>query len=305
MTFKRLAYGVLGLICVVFTARSASAAGTTGTGPLLIEGKCVDAPGWSVENGTAIQIYDCNGGSNQEWMLWADGTIRPAFNTNKCLDLPGWETANGTPINIYDCNGGSNQQWTLGADNTLQGFGGKCIDNPGFQTENGTGFQYYDCNGGVNQAFTLGAAVSNPISVSLNFTFSNGVSVGGNTTVTLFPDGSFDFAGAFHDSGFWDYNVSLVCIAKDSNATGYSLTWSGQLHGSESLWLGGSRDASFSTSSSSDALKNAWWLLETEAQTSGDAISCRAHAGTDLNSLLNQFGAALGIAGTVLAVIAL
>jgi hypothetical protein len=125
---------------------------------LYVLGKCFDVPGWNDTNGTDVQIYDCHGSTNQQWELWADGTVRPAFNTNKCLDLPGWQTANGTPIQIYDCTGGSNQQWRLGLDiahPNLQGFGGKCVDVPGFQTTDGTNLQYFDCNGGANQKVKL------------------------------------------------------------------------------------------------------------------------------------------------------
>ena len=125
---------------------------------LYVLGKCVDVPGWDDTNGTNIQIYDCNGGSNQQWQFWPDGTVRPTLNTNKCLDLPGGQTDNGTPIQIYDCNGGSNQQWTQGISGALRGLGGKCVDVPGFDTTDGTLLQYYDCNGGyANQKFVRAA----------------------------------------------------------------------------------------------------------------------------------------------------
>jgi len=135
--------------------KAAVTTGITGTGTLVNQGKCFDVPNWNVANGTRIDIWDCNGGTNQNWVLGSDGTIRPAFNTNKCLDLPDWQTANGTFVDIWDCNGGTNQQWTLGTDSTLRGYGGDCIDNPDWQTGNGTDFDYWTCNGGSNQTFVL------------------------------------------------------------------------------------------------------------------------------------------------------
>src|SRR5690349_6783576 len=63
---------------------------------LHILGKCVDVPGANDANGTLVQLYDCNGGTNQQWEFWWDGTLRPTFNTNKCLDLPGADTDDGT-----------------------------------------------------------------------------------------------------------------------------------------------------------------------------------------------------------------
>ncbi len=129
---------------------------------LQVLGKCVDVPGFNDTNGTDVQIYDCNGGTNQQWQFWSDGTVRPTFNTNKCLDLPGWQTANGTSIQIYDCHGSTNQKWTLSSAGILKGFGGKCVDDPGFSTTNGTNLQYYNCNGGFNQVFTLAPAAGGP-----------------------------------------------------------------------------------------------------------------------------------------------
>jgi hypothetical protein len=146
-------------LAVASLAATASAADPA----LYILGKCVDVPSASTTNGTGIQIYDCNGGANQEWEFRSDGTVRPNYDTNKCLDLPGWETADHTPIQIYDCNGGSNQQWALESDGTLRGYGGKCVDDPSASTSDGTFFQYYDCNGGSNQHFTLAPAVTGVI----------------------------------------------------------------------------------------------------------------------------------------------
>lgn len=133
---------------------TASLASSAAADPsLYLLGKCLDVPGYSTTNGTGVQIYDCNGGTNQTWQFPGDGTVRPDYDTNKCLDLPGYDTTNGTPIQIYDCNGGSNQQWSLGSDGSLRGYGGKCVDDPGYSTADGTYFQYYDCNGGPNQQF--------------------------------------------------------------------------------------------------------------------------------------------------------
>lgn len=140
--------------------QTAQALTATAESAIHVLGKCVEVPGWNDASGTDVQIHDCHGSGNQQWVLPGDGTVRPAFNMNKCLDLPGWDTNNGTPIHIYDCNGGTNQQWTLGASGSLSGFGGKCVDVPGFQTSNGTALQYYDCNGGNNQIFTLSATMT-------------------------------------------------------------------------------------------------------------------------------------------------
>ncbi|KAG6879362.1 hypothetical protein C0992_003280 [Termitomyces sp. T32_za158] len=41
--------------------------------------KCLDARGGIFANGTAIQIYDCNGGKSQQWLLTAAFTLISAF----------------------------------------------------------------------------------------------------------------------------------------------------------------------------------------------------------------------------------
>lgn len=117
-------------------------------------GQCMDVTGGVSANGTPVQLWTCNGGGNQAWHLFADGTLRPKFNTGKCLDLTNWSTANGNKLEIWDCNGGANQKWT--ADpvyHYLVGYGGKCVDAPNFSSANGTVLDYWTCNKGTNQQF--------------------------------------------------------------------------------------------------------------------------------------------------------
>ena len=50
--------------------------------------------GASAANGTAVQLYDCNGTAAQQWTVGTDGTIRAL---GKCLDVTGNGTADGAP----------------------------------------------------------------------------------------------------------------------------------------------------------------------------------------------------------------
>jgi hypothetical protein len=124
-------------------------------------GKCADVPAANSANGTGVEMWDCNGGANQEWIFETDGTVRPAFNTNKCLDIPAGNTTDGTRLEIWDCYAGdANQQWTLNTDGTLRGLGGKCMDDPAGNTADGTMFDYWTCgNGQSNQTFNRPAAL--------------------------------------------------------------------------------------------------------------------------------------------------
>ncbi|MGW6640718.1 family 16 glycosylhydrolase, partial [Streptomyces cyaneofuscatus] len=72
-----------------------------------IGGKCVDVAGASSANGTAVQLYDCNGTGAQQWDVRSDGTIRAL---GKCLDAKDGATANGTLVQLWDCNGTAAQR---------------------------------------------------------------------------------------------------------------------------------------------------------------------------------------------------
>ncbi|HEY3472932.1 MAG TPA: non-reducing end alpha-L-arabinofuranosidase family hydrolase, partial [Amycolatopsis sp.] len=70
--------------------------------------KCLDAANTGTANGTPVIIWDCNGQTNQQWNVNANGTIA-GVQSGRCLDV--WSTANGQQIQLYDCHGQANQQW--------------------------------------------------------------------------------------------------------------------------------------------------------------------------------------------------
>jgi hypothetical protein len=116
-------------------------------------GGCVDVVGAVATNQAAVQLWTCNAGDNQSWVLNPNGTITGI--DGKCLDVPGSNTAPGTPVQIYDCNGGANQQWNWNPNGTITGIGGMCLDLPGANTAPGTHLQIYTCNGGTNQKWLI------------------------------------------------------------------------------------------------------------------------------------------------------
>jgi hypothetical protein len=118
-----------------------------------IAGKCVDVAAASSANGTAIQLYDCNGTNAQNWTVGADGTLRAL---GKCMDVTAAGTANGTRIQLYDCNGTGAQVWQAQSTGTLRNpASGRCLDATGNSSANGTRLQIWDCFGGANQRWTL------------------------------------------------------------------------------------------------------------------------------------------------------
>jgi mannan endo-1,4-beta-mannosidase len=118
-------------------------------------GRCLDVPNASQANNTQLAIWDCNGGSNQQW-TYASGKQLTVYG-NKCLDASGHGTANGTRVIIWDCGGGANQQWNVNTNGTITGVeSGLCLDVTGASTANGALVQLWSCNGQSNQQWRLG-----------------------------------------------------------------------------------------------------------------------------------------------------
>ncbi|WP_182904205.1 endo-1,4-beta-xylanase [Microbispora sp. H10830] len=116
-------------------------------------GRCVDVTDVSQANGAQVEIWDCNGQSNQQWTQTSAGELR--VYGGKCLDVNGAGTADGTSVIIWDCNGQNNQKWRFNADGTITAVGAnKCLDVTGGGTANGTKLQIYSCWGGTNQQWT-------------------------------------------------------------------------------------------------------------------------------------------------------
>ncbi len=126
------------------------------TGPITgIAGKCVDVAGANSADGTAVQLYDCNGTSAQQWTVGSDGTLRAL---GKCLDVTDRGTANGSTVQLWSCTGGANQQWTVtAAHDIVNPAANKCLDATGNSSANGTRLQIWSCMGAANQKWTAPA----------------------------------------------------------------------------------------------------------------------------------------------------
>ncbi|MFE7393004.1 RICIN domain-containing protein [Streptomyces sp. NPDC057582] len=132
--------------------------GSGGTGGTItgLSGKCVDVAGASAANGTAVQLYDCNGTAAQKWTVGSDGTIRAL---GKCLDVKDNSTADGAQLQLWDCTGGGNQRWGVsGARDIVNVQADKCMDATGNASANGTRLQIWTCAGTANQKWTVNAA---------------------------------------------------------------------------------------------------------------------------------------------------
>ncbi|MFB4304737.1 endo-1,4-beta-xylanase [Actinomadura sp. GTD37] len=112
-------------------------------------GRCLDVPNAATADGTQLQLWDCHGGTNQQWTYTDAGELR--VYGDKCLDAAG--TGNGAKVQIYGCWGGDNQKWTLNSDGSIVGAqSGLCLDAAG--SGNGAAIQLYSCWNGDNQHWT-------------------------------------------------------------------------------------------------------------------------------------------------------
>ncbi|MGW2486897.1 non-reducing end alpha-L-arabinofuranosidase family hydrolase [Streptomyces sp. NPDC001606] len=139
----------LAAMLVAIPAQAATSGAVQGVG----SGRCLDVPNASQTDGALLQIWDCTGGTNQQWTL-TDGNQLTVYG-NKCLDVPGHATTAGTRVQIWTCSGGANQQWRVNSDGTIVGVeSGLCLDVSGGATANGTAVQLWSCTGAANQKWS-------------------------------------------------------------------------------------------------------------------------------------------------------
>lgn len=76
-------------------------------------GRCLDIYGGGTANQTAVDVWDCHGGPNQNW-VWQKNVGSGQGNwqlmnpqSGRCLDIPGGLNKNGAGVQIYDCNSSS------------------------------------------------------------------------------------------------------------------------------------------------------------------------------------------------------
>ncbi|WP_458248941.1 lectin [Streptomyces sp. MAI_2237] len=161
-----LAVTVLTLSGGLLAASPAQAATGTVTG---LAGKCLDVAGANSADGTAVQLYDCNGTAAQQWTVGGDGTVRAL---GKCLDVTGNATADGAKVQLWTCTGGANQKWTVtAAHDIVNPQANKCLDVTDNSSANGARAQIWSCTGAANQKWNApasdnGGTPSSPMAVA-------------------------------------------------------------------------------------------------------------------------------------------
>ncbi|MFF3966085.1 non-reducing end alpha-L-arabinofuranosidase family hydrolase [Streptomyces griseorubiginosus] len=139
------------------------ASGTVYTLANAAAGRVLDEPAGQNGNGTALQVWDAGGASNQQWKVVrnSDGSFTLTnVASGRVLDEPAGRTANGTRPTVWDANGGAHQHWKAqrnsdGSYTLTNVASGRALEIPGGKTANGTPVQIWDTNGGGNQRWTF------------------------------------------------------------------------------------------------------------------------------------------------------
>ncbi|MEU9130710.1 LamG-like jellyroll fold domain-containing protein [Kitasatospora sp. NPDC048540] len=147
---------------------------------------CLDGTNSGTANGTAIQLWDCNGTGAQQVTFGTDKTVRI---NGKCLDVSNSGTTDGTTVQVWDCNGTAAQQWEPGpTPGTLKNTNsGRCLDDPFASNTPGNKLVIWGCNSDGNQKWTTTAdSTTQPIPQNI---LAIG---GGNRTTTISSPGDID-----------------------------------------------------------------------------------------------------------------
>jgi len=124
--------------------------------PKGIVGKCLDVQGNVQEDGTPVQVFDCNGSTAQQWLIAHGNTQVKLAGTNFCLDA-GSNPANFVGMKIFQCFEGLPQQsWFYTDDERIAVTNmGLCLDVPNGNLTNGQQLQTFTCtDNDQNQFFT-------------------------------------------------------------------------------------------------------------------------------------------------------
>jgi glucosylceramidase len=148
-------YSLPGRTSATFTWSGTQAGGGDLSGAFVgLAGKCLDVAGGSSADGTAVQLYDCNGSAAQRWTVGADGTVRAL---GKCLDVVSGATGDGAKVQLYGCNGTGAQGWSYNAatGDVVNVAADKCLDVTDNSSANGARAQIWSCTGAANQKWGL------------------------------------------------------------------------------------------------------------------------------------------------------
>jgi endo-1,4-beta-xylanase len=201
----------IGALAVAVPAAAASSGEVNAVG----SGKCLDVPNLSTTAGTQLDIWSCNGGTNQIWTSTSSGQLTVYSGSSQmCMDAYGNGTTPGTKVDVWTCNGGANQQWNINSNGTITGVqSGLCLDVTGASTANGALVELWTCNGGSNQQWTAGSSSSGGGSLPGSFQWSS-------SGVLISPHSDSHNIIAVKDPSVVNYNGQWYVAASTVNSSG-------------------------------------------------------------------------------------
>lgn len=143
---------LMSMYAIVCTVTSAHADEIRGLG-----NKCIDIQGGKASNGAVLQLYRCQGGSNQQWWYNSNsGEIRGLGN--KCIQVCNDNSTLCRNLKnrliINSCNGSSTQKWEYLSNSREirnRANNGMCIEVQGGKSDDKTPIIWGKCDGGANQ----------------------------------------------------------------------------------------------------------------------------------------------------------
>jgi Ricin-type beta-trefoil lectin domain/Putative Ig domain len=149
--------GTKGTVSFAWTVNASGSGGTgtttySGNLRLVKMGYCLDDRSNSSTPGAVVQIWRCNGLSNQVWQVMSNGTIE---HNSLCLDAKHVGTTNGTKVQLWTCTGANNQRWDTSGwriHYNNPAASNEVLDDTGFGGS-GTQQEIYTNNGGANQVW--------------------------------------------------------------------------------------------------------------------------------------------------------
>jgi hypothetical protein len=160
--------GVLGYYGAQFANLSitpATTAALSGTYQIVNRnsGDLIDAAGAGTANGTAIDQWPANGGTNQQWKITANSDGYSSIvgaGSGKSLDVPNVSPTPGTPLELWTANGGANQEWSIapigGGSFTIESRNsGYVLDVNGGSKTQGASILQWPSSNAANQQWQL------------------------------------------------------------------------------------------------------------------------------------------------------
>jgi endoglucanase len=129
-------------------------------------GDVIDLPGGSTTQGTDLDQWPANGGTNQQWKVTSLGCGLYSITSvadGQSVDISGQSTSQGAKVDQWGYWGGGNQQFLLAKNSagyyTITNLNSlDVVEVPGSSTTAGTDLDQWGSNGGNNQqwSFTAG-----------------------------------------------------------------------------------------------------------------------------------------------------